>query len=124
MYDFFEKERRRAAARKGWETRRAREFERREYLKKMREEERRADVQAFADFEKADSGAFNGYDMINAFHAAYNKDNALYIGESDERADVLTPFGTFHAGADGVNCYFFSQQPQKIVRFNYSVYFI
>lgn len=60
MYDFFERERRRVAARKGWETRRAREREKREYIKRMREQARLADQQAFAAFEKRTAALLAG----------------------------------------------------------------
>lgn len=44
--------------------------------------------------------------------------------EREQNAEAITPFGTFHTGADGVAVYFFSEQPTKQVNFNRSVYFI
>lgn len=124
-YYFYEEFLRRSkAAEKGWETRRARAVEREKRLKEERAKAAEADEAAFEAFEKAEEGYFNGFEMVETFHKFYHKNEAIYIGESDDGADVHTSFGTFHAGADGVLCYFFSEKPKKTVRFNRSVYFI
>lgn len=112
------------AAKRGWITRRANAKAKEEARARAREAAAAADLAAYEAFQKAESGFFNGYEMIDTFHKFYKKDNAVFIGESDDSADVITPFGTFHAGADEIICYFFSQEPKKIVRYNWSVYFI
>lgn len=90
---------------------------------KAREERQREQI-AFDNFLNADSGIFDGFDFVNLFHQKYNKSEAVYIGYSNDSADVVTDFGTFHAGADDVAAYFYSKNPTKIVMFNRSVYFI
>lgn len=90
---------------------------------KAREERQREQI-AFDNFLNADSGIFDGFDFVNLFHQKHNKSEAIYIGYSNDSADVVTDFGTFHAGADDVAAYFYSKNPTKMVRFNRSVYFI
>ena len=92
-------------------------------IEKKQSAERERQIKAFNDFKNAESGNFNGFDFVNIFHEQIKKSDAIYTGESDESAEVATPFGTYHAGADNVTAYFFNRQPQKIVRFNSSVYF-
>lgn len=88
------------------------------------EREQNAEAIAFEKFMQAESGNFDGFAFVNLFHEHFDKRNAIYTTESDDEANAITPFGTFHAGADGVTAYFFSEQPKKVVYFNKSVYFI
>lgn len=85
--------------------------------------EHERELQAWQKFEEAESGNFNGFAFVNIFHERVNKANALYIGESDDGANVSTPFGVFHTGADGITVYFFSKTPKKRVDFNRSSYY-
>lgn len=78
---------------------------------------------AFDVFENSASGNFCGFDFVDVFHKHYDKQNAIFAAESDDRANVATPWGVVHVGADGVMCYFFSEQPTKTVTFNRSIYF-
>lgn len=91
---------------------------------KENEREQNAEAVAFEKFMTAESGDFDGFAFVNLFHEHFDKRNAIYTTESDDEANAITPFGTFHAGADGVMAYFFSEQPKKVVYFNRSVYFI
>lgn len=88
------------------------------------EREQNAEAVAFEKFMTAENGDFDGFAFVNLFHEHFDKRNAIYTTESDDEANAITPFGTFHAGADGVTAYFFSEQPKKVVYFNRSVYFI
>lgn len=97
---------------------------REEALRAQYEREQNAEAIAFEKFMTAESGDFDGFAFVNLFHEHFDKRNAIYTTESDDEANVITPFGTFHAGADGVTAYFFSEQPKKVVYFNRSVYFI
>lgn len=85
--------------------------------------ERERQINAFNEFMNAESGFFDGFDFVDIFHEKIKKADAIYTGETDDRADIITPFGTFHAGADGITAYFFSKQPKKTVSFNRSIYF-
>lgn len=93
-------------------------------LRAQYEREQNAEAVAFEKFTAAESGDFDGFAFVNLFHEHFDKRNAIYTTESDDEANAITPFGTFHAGADGVTAYFFSEQPKKVVYFNRSVYFI
>lgn len=93
-------------------------------LRAQYEREQNAEAVAFEKFMAAESGNFDGFAFVNLFHQHLDKRNAIYTTESDDEANAITPFGTFHAGADGVTAYFFSEQPKKVVYFNRSVYFI
>lgn len=93
-------------------------------LRAQYEREQNAEAVAFEKFMTAENGDFDGFAFVNLFHEHFDKRNAIYTTESDDEANVITPFGTFHAGADGVTAYFFSEQPKKVVCFNRSVYFI
>ena len=77
----------------------------------------------FEKFQKAEEGRFNGFDFCEVFHEKIKKSDAIYVCEANDCADAVTPFGTFHAGEDGVTVYFFSKTPKKVVEFNRSVYF-
>lgn len=89
-----------------------------------RDRQHLAEAIAFEKFCKAKSGNFNGFEFPELFHRHFDKRNAIYTTESNDTADAITPFGTFHTGADGVAVYFFSEQPKKKVSFNRSVYYI
>lgn len=93
-------------------------------LRAQYEREQKAEAVAFEKFMTAEHGDFDGFAFVNLFHEHFDKRNAIYTTESDDEANAITPFGTFHAGADGVTAYFFSEQPKKVVYFNRSVYFI
>lgn len=93
-------------------------------LRAQYEREQNAEAVAFEKFMTAESGDFDGFEFAKLFHEHFDKRNAIYTTESDDEANAITPFGTFHAGADGVTAYFFSEQPKKVVYFNKSVYFI
>lgn len=93
-------------------------------LRAQYEREQNAEAVAFEKFMTAEHGDFDGFAFVNLFHEYFDKRNAIYTTESDDEANAITPFGTFHAGADGVTAYFFSEQPKKVVYFNRSVYFI
>ena len=93
-------------------------------LRAQYEREQNAEAVAFEKFMTAEHGDFDGFAFVNLFHEHFDKCNAIYTTESDDEANAITPFGTFHAGADGVTAYFFSEQPKKVVYFNRSVYFI
>lgn len=93
-------------------------------LRAQYEREQNAEAIAFEKFMTAEHGDFDGFEFVNLFHEHFDKRNAIYTTESDDEANAITPFGTFHAGADGVTAYFFSEQPKKVVYFNRSVYFI
>lgn len=88
------------------------------------EREQNAEAIAFEKFMNSEGGIFDGFAFVNLFHEHFDKCNAIYTTESNDTADAITPFGTFHTGADGVAVYFFSEQPTKQVNFNRSVYFI
>lgn len=93
-------------------------------LRAQYEREQNAEAVAFEKFMTAEHGDFDGFAFVNLFHEHFDKRNAIYTTESDDEANAITPFGTFHAGADGVMAYFFSEQPRKVVYFNRSVYFM
>jgi hypothetical protein len=93
-------------------------------LRAQYEREQNAEAVAFEKFMTAESGDFDGFAFVNLFHEHFDKRNAIYTTESDDEANAITPFGIFHAGADGLTAYFFSEQPKKVVYFNRSVYFI
>ena len=93
-------------------------------LRAQYEREQNAEAVAFEKFMTAEHGDFDGFAFVNLFHEHFDKRNAIYTTESDDEANAITPFGTFHAGADGVTAYFYREQPKKVVYFNRSVYFI
>ncbi len=90
--------------------------------------ERNAEINAFNDFLNAESGYFNGFDFVNAFHANYNKVNALEVLASDDCANIVTSKGyKIHVGADGITVYLMTTEavngvPKKFVEFNRSIY--
>lgn len=93
-------------------------------LRAQYEREQNAEAIAFEKFMTAENGDFDGFAFVKLFYEHFDKRNAIYTTESDDEANAITPFGTFHAGADGVTAYFFSEQPKKVVTFNRSVYFM
>lgn len=80
-------------------------------------------AKAFEAFLNATEGNFNGFEFSPEFHAKFNKKNAIFVAEADDRAIISTPFGEFKADEDGQIAYFFSESPQKTVSFNRSIYF-
>lgn len=90
--------------------------------------EQERETAAFTNFENAEIGHFNGFEFCNAFHAKYNKNNALEVLSADDCADVVTSTGaSIHAGADGITVYIMTEAAQsgdvkKRVLFNRSVY--
>ncbi len=92
------------------------------------EQQQQREAQAYADFEKAGEGFFDGFAMVDIFHQHYKKAAALEVLFADDCADVTTSTGaTIHAGSDGVTVYVMSEaarngNAKKIVRFNRSVY--
>ena len=92
-----------------------------------RQAEARAELErqqeVFNDFMNAESGDFDGFKFAYVFHDEIRKTDAIYIGDADDCANVVTPFGTFDAGVAGRTAYFFSKQPKKTVFFNRSIYF-
>ena len=86
------------------------------------------EMKAFEDFEKAESGIFNGFEMVESFHKKYSKYNAIEWGYADDCADFTSSAGAvIHTGADGVNVYLMTESAVKSggckqVHFNRSVY--
>lgn len=82
--------------------------------------EREKQEAAYARFEAAESGSFNGYEMIDIFHEKMRGRQPLRVVEADDTANA----DGVHVGADGVTVYFFapSDRVKKQVRFNYSIY--
>lgn len=86
------------------------------------------ELKAFEDFENAESGIFDGFEMVESFHKKYSKDNAIEWGYADDCADFTSSAGAvIHTGADGVNVYLMTENAVKSggckqVRFNRSVY--
>lgn len=86
------------------------------------------EMKAFEDFEKAESGIFNGFEMVESFHTKYSKYNAIEWGYADDCADFTSSAGAvIHTGADGVNVYLMTESAvksggRKQVHFNRSVY--
>lgn len=86
--------------------------------------ERAKQEKAFQVFLDAEKGFFyNGIEFADVFNEKIKKDDALFIGQSDECAEVKTPFGTFSTARDGLTAYFYSTTPKKAVLFNRSIYF-
>nr|DAK85962.1 MAG TPA: hypothetical protein [Caudoviricetes sp.] len=98
----------------------------RERAEAVAAEKREADRQAaaFAAFEAAESGDFNGFEFADAFHRAYNKADAIYTAEANDSAEAVTPWGVIPTGADGVTVYVMNDAPRKTVYFNRSIYLI
>lgn len=89
-------------------------------------EKREADREAaaFAAFESAENGEFNGFEFADAFHRVYNKADAIYTAEANDSAEAVTPWGVIPTGADGVTVYVMNDAPRKTVYFNRSIYLI
>lgn len=91
-------------------------------------EAKSADEQAYAVFEQASEGFFNGFSMVESFHRYHDKATALEVLTSDDSAEVVTSSGaTIHAGADDITVYVMTNEAKagnvkKVVRFNRSVY--
>ena len=90
--------------------------------------EKEREAMAFTDFENSESGYFNGFSFVNAFHENYSKRDALEVLITDDCADVVTKTGAkIHAGADGITVYIMTESAQngcdkKYVSFNRSIY--
>lgn len=86
------------------------------------------ELKAFKDFENAESGIFDGFEMVEIFHVKYNKYDALEWGYADDCAQFISRAGAvINTGADGVNVYLMTESAVKSggckqVRFNRSVY--
>lgn len=86
------------------------------------------ELKAFEDFENAESGIFNGFEMAEIFHKKYSKYNAIEWGYADDCADFTSSAGAvIHTGADGVKVYLMTESAVKSggckqVHFNRSVY--
>lgn len=86
------------------------------------------ELKAFKDFEKAESGIFDGFEMVEIFHVKYSKYDAIEWGCADDCAQFTSRAGAFiNTGADGVNVYLMTESAVKSggckqVRFNRSVY--
>lgn len=86
------------------------------------------ELKAFKDFENAESGIFDGFEMVEIFHVKYSKYDALDWGFADDCADFTSSAGAvIHTGADGVNVYLMTESAVKSggckqVHFNRSVY--
>lgn len=86
------------------------------------------ELKAFKDFENAESGIFDGYEMVEIFHVKYSKYDAMEWGYADDRAQFTSRAGAvINTGADSVNVYLMTENAVKWggckqVRFNRSVY--
>lgn len=86
------------------------------------------DLKALKDFENAESGIFDGFEMVKSFHAKYSKYDAIEWGYADDCADFTSSAGAvIHTGADGVNVYLMTESAVKSggckqVHFNRSIY--
>lgn len=86
------------------------------------------DLKAFEDFENAESGIFDGFEMVIAFHKKYSLDDAIEWGCADDCAQFTSSAGAvINTGADGVNVYLMTESAVKSggckqVRFNRSIY--
>lgn len=86
------------------------------------------ELKAFEDFENAESGIFDGFEMVEIFHKKYSKYNALEWGCADDCAQFTSSAGAvIDTGADGVNVYLMTESAVKSggckqVHFNRSVY--
>lgn len=86
------------------------------------------ELKAFKDFEKAESGIFYGFEMLEIFHVKYSKYDAIEWGYADDCAQFISRAGAvINTGADGVNVYLMTESAVKSggckqVHFNRSVY--
>ena len=92
------------------------------------EAEQQRQAAALEKFENAESGYFDGFEMVDAFHAKYSKWDALEALESDDCAEAVTSKGAkVHANGDGVKIYVMTEAARngnshKVVAFNWSCY--
>ena len=81
-----------------------------------------------AAFENAESGYFDGFEMVDAFHGKFSKADALEVLTADDRAEATTSTGAkIHADGDGVTVYIMTEAARngngrKVVAFNRSNY--
>lgn len=86
------------------------------------------ELKAFKDFENAESGIFDGFEMAEIFHVKYSKYDAMEWGYADDCAQFTSRAGAvINTGADGVNVYLMTENAVKSggckqVHFNRSVY--
>lgn len=86
------------------------------------------ELKAFKDFENAESGIFDGFEMAEMFHVKYSKYDAIEWGYAGDCAQFTSRAGAvINTGADGVNVYLMTESAAKTggckqVRFNRSVY--
>lgn len=86
------------------------------------------ELKAFKDFENAESGIFDGFEMVEIFHVKYSKYDAMEWGCADDCAQFTSRAGAvINTGADGVYVYLMTESAVKSsgckqVRFNRSVY--
>lgn len=86
------------------------------------------ELKAFEDFENAESGIFDGFEMAEIFHKKYNIYNAIEWGYADDCANFTSSAGAvIHTGADGVKVYLMTESAVKSggckqVHFNRSIY--
>lgn len=86
------------------------------------------ELKAFKDFENAESGIFDGFEMVEIFHVKYSKYDAMEWGCADDCAQFTSRAGAvINTGADGVNVYLMTESAVKSggckqVHFNRSVY--
>lgn len=86
------------------------------------------ELKAFKDFENAESGIFDGFEMVEIFFVKYSKYDAIEWGCADDCAQFTSRAGAvINTGADGVNVYLMTESAVKSggckqVHFNRSVY--
>ena len=86
------------------------------------------ELKAFKDFENAESGIFDGFEMVEIFHVKYSKYDAIEWGFADDCTQFTSRAGAvINTGADGVNVYLMTESAVKSggckqVHFNRSVY--
>lgn len=86
------------------------------------------ELKAFEDFENAESGIFDGFEMAEIFHKKYSKYNAIEWGCADDCAHFTSSAGAvIDTGADGVKVYLMTESAVKSggckqVHFNRSIY--
>jgi hypothetical protein len=95
---------------------------------KERETRLSQELKAFKDFENAESGIFDGFEMVEIFHVKYSKYDAKEWGYADDCAQFTSRAGAvINTGADGVNVYLMTESAVKSggckqVHFNRSIY--
>ena len=86
------------------------------------------ELKALKDFENAESGIFDGFEMVEIFNVKYSKYDAIEWGCANDCAQFTSRAGAvINTGADGVNVYLMTENAVKSggckqVHFNRSVY--